>query len=73
MYTKKVEIPGVNTSNLKTLSNEEMLKLFEEYKQGNQLAKDKLVEGNIKLVLSILKRFKTTQNNIIKHNKKIQL
>lgn len=64
MYTKKVEIPGVNTSNIKTLSNEEMIKLFKEYKEGNQLAKDKLVEGNIKLVLSILKRFKTTPNNI---------
>jgi RNA polymerase sporulation-specific sigma factor len=64
MYTKKVEIPGVNTSNLKTLSNEEMIKLFESYHNGDKAAKDKLVEGNIKLVLSILKRFKTTQNNI---------
>ncbi len=64
MYTKKVEIPGVNTTNLKTLTNEEMIELFKEYKKGNQLAKDKLVEGNLKLVLSILKRFKTTTNNI---------
>lgn len=64
MYTKKVEIPGVNTSNLKTLSNEEMIKLFEAYHQGDKLAKDKLVESNLKLVLSILKRFKTTPNNI---------
>lgn len=64
MYSKKVEIPGINTSSLKTLSNEEMIKLFEEYHKGNQQAKDKLVEANIKLVLSILKRFKTNQNNI---------
>ncbi len=64
MYTKKVEIPGVNTSNLKTLTNEEMISLFEAYHNGDQLAKDKLVEGNLKLVLSILKRFKTTSNNI---------
>lgn len=64
MYTKKVEIPGVNTSNLKTLTNEEMLSLFEKYHQGDKQAKEKLVEGNLKLVLSILKRFKTTQNNI---------
>ena len=64
MYTKKVEIPGINTSTLKTLSNEEMITLFKEYKQGDQTAKDKLVEGNLKLVLSILKRFKTTSNNI---------
>ena len=64
MYTKKVEIPGVNTSNIKTLTNEEMIALFEQYHNGDQLAKDKLVEGNLKLVLSILKRFKTTTNNI---------
>ena len=64
MYTKKVEIPGVNTSNLKTLSNEEMIKLFELYHNGDKSAKDKLVEANLKLVLSILKRFKTTPNNI---------
>ena len=64
MYTKKVEIPGVNTSNIKTLTNEEMITLFEQYHNGDQLAKDKLVEGNLKLVLSILKKFKTTTNNI---------
>ena len=64
MYTKKVEIPGVNTSKLKTLSNEEMITLFEKYHNGDNLAKEKLVEGNLKLVLSILKRFKTNQNNI---------
>ena len=57
MYTKKVEIPGVNTSKLKTLSNEEMITLFEKYHNGDNLAKEKLVEGNLKLVLSILKRF----------------
>ena len=48
MYTKKVEIPGINTSALKTLSNEEMITLFKKYKQGDQTAKDKLVEGNLK-------------------------
>ena len=64
MYTKKVEIPGVNTSNLKTLAKEEMTILFEQYHNGDKQAKDKLVEGNLKLVLSILKRFKTTTNNI---------
>lgn len=64
MYNKKVEIPGVNTNTLKTLSNEEMTELFIALKNGDPTAKDKLVEGNIKLVLSILKRFKTTTNNI---------
>ncbi len=64
MYSKKVEIPNLNTSTLKTLSNDEMNRLFIEMKNGSKEAKDKLVEGNLKLVLSILKRFKTNANNI---------
>lgn len=64
MYNKKVEIPGINTTTLKTLSTEEMTELFKKYQEGDQTAKDKLVEGNLKLVLSILKKFKTTTNNI---------
>lgn len=64
MYNKKVSIPGINTSNLQALSNEEMTSLFIAYQNGDISAKDKLVEGNLKLVLSILKRFKTTEDNI---------
>ncbi len=64
MYNKKVEITGVNTSELKTLSNEEMTELFKAYKNGDKKAKDILVESNLKLVLSILKRFKTNETNI---------
>lgn len=64
MYNKKVEIPGVDTSTLKTLTNEEMTELFIAYQQGDQTAKDKLVESNLKLVLSILKKFKTNESNI---------
>ena len=64
MYNKKVSIPGIDTNNLKTLTNEEMNELFKFYQNGNKQAKDKLVEGNLKLVLSILKRFKTTEENI---------
>jgi RNA polymerase sporulation-specific sigma factor len=64
MYNKKVEIPGVNTNELKTLSNDEMIELFKKYRQGDQTAKDILVENNLKLVLSILKKFKTTESNI---------
>lgn len=64
MYNKKVSIPGINTSELKTYSNEEMIELFKRYQNGDQHAKDLLVEGNLKLVLSILKRFKTTEDNI---------
>ncbi len=64
MYNKKVSIPGINTNELKTLTNAEMVELFKSYQAGNQEAKDRLVEGNLKLVLSILKRFKTTEDNI---------
>ncbi len=64
MYNKKVSIPGINTSDLKTYTNEEMIELFKRYQNGDVHAKDLLVEGNLKLVLSILKRFKTTEDNI---------
>ena len=53
----KVEITGINTSELKVLTQEEMTELFKKYKEGDKLAKDELVNGNLKLVLSILKRF----------------
>lgn len=53
----KVEICGVNTSRLQTLSNEEMMRLIELAQKGNQAAKQRLVEGNLKLVLSVIQRF----------------
>ena len=53
----KVEICGVNTSRLQTLSNEEMMRLIELSQQGFQAAKQRLVEGNLKLVLSVIQRF----------------
>lgn len=57
MAKYKVDITGVNTSELETLSNEEMSTLFIRYKNGDLDAKDKLVNGNLKLVLSVLKSF----------------
>ena len=53
----KVEICGVNTSRLQTLSNEEMMRLIELAQKGDQAAKQRLVEGNLKLVLSVIQRF----------------
>ena len=53
MSKYSVEITGINTSNLKVLSNDEMTKLFKSYQSGNKEAKDELVIGNLKLVLSI--------------------
>lgn len=53
----KVEITGVDTSKLKILSNEEMNSLLVKIKNGDQASRDKMVEGNLKLVLSVLKKF----------------
>ena len=46
MARHKVEICGVNTANLKVLTNEEMTNLFRKYKQGDTFAKEDLVNGN---------------------------
>ena len=53
----KVEICGVNTSKLPVLTRQEKAELFEKIKQGDALAREKFVEGNLRLVLSVMKRF----------------
>ena len=53
----KVEICGVNTSKLKTLKQDEMAQLLARAKEGDREARDKLVEGNLRLVLSVTQRF----------------
>ena len=57
MAKYKVEISGIDTSNIPVLTNMEMNELFSKLRQGDQAARSRLVEGNLKLVLSILKRF----------------
>ena len=57
MSKYKVELTGINTSNLKVLTSEETKELFIRYNNGDELAKDELIRGNLKLVLSILKKF----------------
>ena len=64
MARYKVELTGVNTSELKVLTNEEQAKLFQEFHEGNELAKKKLILGNLKLVLSVLQKFQNTKNNM---------
>ena len=64
MARHKVEISGVNTANLKVLSNEEMMKLFKKYKNGDEFAKNDIVNGNLKLVLSILKKYNNRCDNM---------
>lgn len=53
----KVEICGVNTSKLPVLKNEEMRKLFRQMHKGDEEARQKLVNGNLRLVLSVIQRF----------------
>jgi len=53
----KVEICGVNTSRLKTLKSEEMTELLHRARQGDAEARRKLIEGNLRLVLSVIQRF----------------
>jgi len=64
MARHKVEICGVNTANIKVLTNEEMTDLFIKYRQGDEQAKEELVNGNLKLVLSILKSFSGRVDNM---------
>ena len=52
----KVNITNVKTSNIKILSKEKCNQLLKDYKNGDLLAKDKIVLGNLKLVLSVIKR-----------------
>ena len=61
----KVDITGVNTNNLIVLSNEEMIKLFKDYQENNnQEAKQKLINGNLKLVLSVLRKYASRTDNL---------
>ncbi|MBE6152981.1 MAG: RNA polymerase sporulation sigma factor SigG [Firmicutes bacterium] len=64
MARHKVEISGVNTSNIKVLSSEEMEELFIKMKNGDPFARDDLVNGNLKLVLSILRKFASKVDNL---------
>ena len=57
MARHKVEIANVNTANIKVLTLEEQLELFNKYHNGDMSAKEKLINGNLKLVLSVLKSF----------------
>ena len=57
MYTSKVEICGVNTSKLPTLTNEQKKKLFVKIKKGDLKAREEFIRGNLRLVLSVIQRF----------------
>ena len=57
MYKNKVEICGINTAELKTLTDEEKRALLAKAQAGDAAARDELICGNLRLVLSIIQRF----------------
>ena len=57
MYHNKVEICGVNTAKLKTLTDEEKRRLLARAKEGDSEARQELIDGNLRLVLSIIQRW----------------
>lgn len=64
MYYGKVEICGVNTAGLKTLSAEEKDLLLRKAKEGDEKAREELIDGNLRLVLSIIQRFSGRGENM---------
>ena len=54
----KVEICGVSTSNLPLLTREEKEELFKKIKEGDEEARQKFIKGNLRLVLSVIQRFR---------------
>lgn len=57
MYYNKVEISGVNTAKLKVLKESEKMELLRRVKQGDMAAREELINGNLRLVLSVIQRF----------------
>jgi len=64
MYYNKVEICGVNTSKLKVLTDSEKKALLERVKKGDTEARNELIYGNLRLVLSIIQRFTGRKENL---------
>lgn len=64
MSRHKVEICGVDTSKLPVLTNEEMRELFRRMQSGEIEAREELVNGNLRLVLSVIKRFNHRGENV---------
>lgn len=64
MFYNKVEICGVNTAKLKTLTNDEKKDLLLKAKAGDAEARQKLIDGNLRLVLSIIQRFTNRKENL---------
>lgn len=57
MQYNKVEISGVNTSKLKLLTEDEKTELLKKARGGDRAAREELIEGNLRLVLSVIQKF----------------
>ena len=64
MSQHKVDIVGVDTSKLKVLKNKEMMDLFRALQSGDKSARDVLINGNLRLVLSMIKKFNHRGENL---------
>lgn len=64
MALNKVEICGVNTARLPILTNEEKDALFIQIRQGNADAREQFIKGNLRLVLSVIRRFSSAGENV---------
>ena len=64
MAQGKVEICGVNTTKLPLLKADEKERLFKQIEEGDQYARQKYIEGNLRLVLSVIKRFSASNENV---------
>ena len=64
MSKYKVDITGINTNELKVLKNKEMLELFLKYQNGDLKTKEEIVNGNLKLVLSIIKKYNNGKHDM---------
>ena len=64
MAVYKVEICGVNTAKLPVLKEEEKEALFTRIKEGDMAAREEYIKGNLRLVLSVIKRFSTSNENV---------
>lgn len=61
MYYNKVEISGVNTAKLKVLKESEKTELLRQMRSGDPTAREKLINGNLRLVLSVIQRFRAEE------------
>lgn len=64
MYYNKVEICGIDTSKLKVLNEKEKNELLKKVKAGDKSARENLINGNLKLVLSVIQRFSSRGENL---------